>query len=62
MQTGWKFINGNWYYLESNGEMQTGWKFIDGNWYYLESSGLMAINTIIDGWNIGLDGIAKMIV
>ncbi|MBU5593386.1 hypothetical protein KQI89_16695 [Clostridium sp. MSJ-4] len=42
MVTGWKSINGSWYYLESNGVMATGWKSISGSWYYLESNGAMA--------------------
>ncbi|WP_443660618.1 peptidoglycan-binding protein, partial [Clostridium algidicarnis] len=50
MVTGWKSINGSWYYLESSGAMATGWNSIDGSWYYLESSGAM-----VTGWN-SIDG------
>ncbi|MDO5516266.1 MAG: CHAP domain-containing protein [Clostridium sp.] len=42
--TGWKKIQGKWYYFNSNGEMATGW-LKDGAWYYLNSSGEM-----LTGW------------
>ena len=32
--TGWKQINGKWYYFETNGVMQTGWRTINGKIYY----------------------------
>ena len=40
--TGWKEIDGYWYYLKSNGSMATGWQFINNDWYYLNSNGSMA--------------------
>ena len=61
MQTGWKYINGEWYYLNESGTMQIGWKYINGEWYYMYNSGKMARNTIIEGWTIDLNGIAKFI-
>ena len=42
MVTGWKYVNGHWYYLEASGAMATGWKQVNGKWYYLEPSGAMA--------------------
>lgn len=39
--TGWKQIDGKWYYFESTGVMQTGWKQISGKWYYLHTDGAM---------------------
>ena len=39
--TGWKQIDGKWYYFESNGVMQTGWKQVSGKWYYLHTDGAM---------------------
>lgn len=31
MQTGWKQINGNWFYFNTSGEMKTGWGKINNN-------------------------------
>ena len=45
MITGWKLINGEWYYLEGSGVMATGWKELGGIWYYLNESGAM-----VKGW------------
>ena len=39
--TGWKLIDGKWYYFYSNGNMATGWVKDGGKWYYLSSSGAM---------------------
>ncbi len=39
--TGWKVIDGTWYYFNETGLMQTGWQKIDNVWYYLESNGAM---------------------
>ena len=39
--TGWKLIDGKWYYFESTGVMQTGWKLISGKWYYFHTDGAM---------------------
>ena len=35
MSTGWKQIDGSWYYFNSNGHMMTGWIQLDGKYYYL---------------------------
>lgn len=54
---GWTQIGGNWYYLDSLGVMKTGWfKDNNGKWYYLYHTGIMAQNTVIDGYSIGVDG------
>ena len=45
MVTGWTYINGCWYYLNSSGAMVTGWTYINDCWYYLNSSGAM-----VTGW------------
>lgn len=56
-QFGWKSIDGSWYYLDGAGIMKTGWfKDSDGTWYYLQESGAMAINTTIDGYDLGTNG------
>ncbi|MGL4850560.1 MAG: hypothetical protein ACRC28_16845 [Clostridium sp.] len=41
IQTGWKYINGKYFYLNNNGQMQTGWLNLNGRWYYLNNSGEM---------------------
>ena len=42
--TGWKQVNGLWYFMDTQGIMQTGWLFQNNLWYYLKDSGAMAIN------------------
>uniref|UniRef100_UPI000C17BD22 N-acetylmuramoyl-L-alanine amidase family protein n=3 Tax=unclassified Clostridium TaxID=2614128 RepID=UPI000C17BD22 len=50
--TGWKLIQGTWYYFDSNGIMKTGWlKDTDGTWYNLAPSGEMKT-----GWLKDTDG------
>ena len=39
--TGWKQIDGKWYYFESTGVTQTGWKLVSGKWYYFHTDGAM---------------------
>ena len=39
MVTGWKRINGYWYYLSDSGAMQIGWLKKGETWYYLCESG-----------------------
>jgi len=46
---------GSWQYMK-NGKPATGWKEIDGKWYYFYENGSMAVNTVIDGREIGPDG------
>jgi len=48
---GWKHIDGEWYYFNSDGYMAEGWIFNDGDWYYLNpANGIMQ-----RGW-IEVDG------
>lgn len=55
--TGWKQVEGTWYYFDAAGLMQSGgWRQIGGKWYYFYADGSMAANTEIDGYQIGLDG------
>ena len=42
MATGWKKVDGKWYYLNSKGGMETGWKYLGRKWYYLKTDGSMA--------------------
>lgn len=53
---GWRFIENEWYYFDSQGYMKTGWILDGGKWYYLNADGAMAKNTTIDGYKIGADG------
>lgn len=39
--TGWQFIDGYWYYIESLGVYKTGWYYSDNNWYYFDTDGKM---------------------
>lgn len=62
MCTGWTNINGAWYYLGTGGDdglMRTGWVQDQGVWYYLSPSGAMVVDTIVDGWTIGANGVAS---
>ncbi|XVG94937.1 CHAP domain-containing protein [Eubacteriales bacterium KG125] len=49
-QKGWKWVDGEWYFMNSSGAMEKGWLLEDGKWYYLSSSGAAC-----GGW-ILLDG------
>ncbi|EKQ54477.1 MULTISPECIES: cell wall-binding protein [unclassified Clostridium] len=53
---GWKNINGQWYYFDSNGYMKTGWIQYNDKWYYLYNSGVMAKSTIINGYELDSNG------
>ena len=55
--TGWKQLDSKWYYFGQDGYMKTGWlKDKDNKWYYLKNDGSMALDTVIDGYEIGSDG------
>ena len=61
MATGWKQIDGIWYYLQENGAMAEGLVELDGIRYYLEpgSGHMLANGTVeLDGarWTAGADG------
>lgn len=47
--TGWKQVDGNWYYLNDKGVMQTGWVNVNGTWYFLNKSGAMQTGWLKDG-------------
>ena len=58
--TGWKQIDGTWYYFDAAGLMQAGgWQEISGKWYYFYPDGAMAANTKIDGYEIAPAGARK---
>ena len=39
--TGWQYLSGHWYYMNTYGLAMTGWQRIDGKWYYLGQDGIM---------------------
>ena len=57
MTTGWQQIDGQWYYMDQAGVMQKGWFKDNDKWYFLLPNGAMATNTVIDGRQIGADGV-----
>lgn len=54
--TGWKNIDGTWYYFNPNGYMKTGWSSINGDYYYFYDDGSMAHDSIINGFTLDSDG------
>ena len=59
MAKGWREVNGEWYYLRSNGAMAKNYWAQDsaGVWYYLGENGTMLKNTTTpDGYRVGADG------
>ena len=60
MHEGWKQdeSTGKWYYWTNTGAA-TGWREIDGKWYYFDENGVMAVNTKVDGYEVGPDGARK---
>lgn len=47
--TGWLYVGGHWYYLNTRGEMQIGWVKVKGIWYYLNASGAMQTGWLYTG-------------
>nr|WP_253197606.1 SH3 domain-containing protein [Clostridium algidicarnis] len=63
MVTGWKSINGSWYYLESSGAMAIGWLRLGDSKYYLNSSGQMLTGSqVIDGVNYTFDSSGVLVL
>ena len=58
MVTGWNTIDGKTYYMRSSDGycLVNGWYKIDGKSYYFYPGGSMAVNTTIDGYQVGADG------
>lgn len=55
--TGWKQIDGKWFYFNSQGYMKTGWINDGGKYYYLFPNGSMAYNTTISGYTVDSNGV-----
>ena len=56
MAVGWEKIGADWYYFKADGSVYNGWLSSGGKWYYLKD-GVMQVNTTIDGYQIGSDGV-----
>lgn len=56
--TGWQALDGKEYYLlPETGVLQAGkWLKIGSKWYYFKADGTLAVNTTIDGYEVGADG------
>ena len=55
METGWKNIDNQYYYLYPNGQMAVGWTKIDGKWYFFhtgEEEDETAGTMVPGGWKI----------
>ncbi len=58
MATGWFYQNDSWYYANKSGVVQTGWVMPQpGKYYYLYEDGTMAVDTWIDDYYVGSDGL-----
>ena len=56
MATGWLQLNGDWYYLGSDGGKKTGWQYDGCAWYYMDGRGVMLKNTVVDGYRLQANG------
>ena len=52
----WKQNNTGWWYTDES-SFATGWKLLDGNWYYFNSDGYMEHDTVVDGCQLGSNGV-----
>ena len=58
--TGWQNLDGHRYYFNINGVMTTGWATIgDNKYYFYPEDGTLAVNVTIDGYYLGMDGVAS---
>jgi len=47
MTTGWKQVEGKWYYMATDGVMQTNWVWTGENWYFMNADGSMATGWVM---------------
>ena len=58
MQTGWLQDDGKTYYLNTDGSMKIGWMQANpSQWYYFQTDGSMAVDTVVDGYQINSSGL-----
>lgn len=58
MQTGWLQDDGKTYYLNTDGSMKIGWMQANpSQWYYFQADGSMAVDTVVDGYQINSSGL-----
>ena len=59
--TGWLAApQGNKYWFDDEGIMVSGkWVHINGKWYYFYENGQLALNTLVDGYEVDADGVRK---
>ena len=55
----WEEIDGKWYVFDENGYIRTGWYQEGDKWYYLNEDGSMAVDTDVDGYHLGPDGVMQ---
>jgi len=52
MVTGWKQIEGEWFFFDQSGVMGTGWYNLESNWYYFSPGDLnIREGTMVKAWN-----------
>ena len=59
MVTGWLQLGSTWYYMNGSGAMVTGWQTIDDQIYYFYPDGHKAVNEVIDGFYVDMNGVWK---
>jgi|GEM_PF-2402458 len=57
LHTGWLNYNNDWYYLHPTEGMQIGWVKSNDQWYYMYENGIMAVDTKVNDFLIGPDGV-----
>jgi len=45
--TGWRLIDGLWYFFDNSGLMETGWLYYNGQWFFLRANGAMATGHVL---------------
>lgn len=55
--TGWKLLDGKWYYFDQNGNLEKEkWIKYKDKWYYIDYYGIMTQDMVVDGYYINKDG------